>query len=319
MRNNAELLTLVGINESVFACNIQAPCPYKERSLSYAIRVTIPEIGRDPAIEFKECCYIHNVFADSSSTSDFRNDYSSFYHQIQISSETVQFILVDVSTNTETTLNDTTYGTFYAVGSFTENTAFTGFNLEWKKVLSALGEGSYKVITRITRAGILREISSIIYTLKQFSERLVDHTTRIDIVMNGRLEKNGVDFSGLGWKDSIRVPGFFGRREFQFEEDNIIRRDYENRQITMRQSNEYKFQTNLVPSCVTNQIVDFMLYANDIFFNDYNLNNHSYDFVKFPVKVSNNDGTTYAHTTRKAMLNMTFTDKFENNLKRNFN
>jgi hypothetical protein len=136
--------------------------------------------------------------------------------------------------------------------------------------------------------------------------------------MNGLLIKSGVDFSGIGWKHSIRVPGFFGRREPQFEEDNIVNRQYEKRQISMKQTNEFKFQTNLIPDCLTNEILDFMLFANDIYFNDYNLNNHSYDYVKFGVKFASNEGTEYGVKTRKARLNLTFNDKFENNWKRNF-
>lgn len=319
MNNNAELLTLAGIDESLFTCNVQVACPYKERSLSYALGVNIEVPAQDPAEVFKECCYIHNIFADASSTSDFKNDYSSFYHQRQLSNETVDFILFDFETSNEITLNDSTYGQFFDFGTFSENTNLKGYLVEWKKVLSILGEGSYKVITRITRAAIQTEINSITYTLRQFSESLADKTCRIDIVMNGLLEKSGVDFTGTGWKDSIRVPGFFGRREFQLEEDNIINRAFEKRQIQMKQTNEYKFQTNYIPDCVSNQIIDFMLMANDIYFNDYNLNNHSYGFIKFPAKVANNDGSQYVWSSRKVRLNITFNDKFENNLKRNYN
>ena len=156
------------------------------------------------------------------------------------------------------------------------------------------------------------------FTLRQFSSSLANKTTRIDVVMNGSLEKLKVNFTGISWKNSIRVGGFFGRREFQFEEDNIVNRQFESRQVSMKQSNEYKFQTNLIPDCVTNEIIDFLLFGNDIFLNDYNLNNHSYNFVKFPVKFESNDGTEYGVKTRKARLNLIFSDKFKNNLKRNF-
>ena len=49
-------------------------------------------------------------------------------------------------------------------------------------------------------------------------------------------------------------------------------------------------------------------------------NNESIDdnFIKFGVKLASNDGTVYGNKTRKAKLNITFNDKFENNLKRNF-
>lgn len=318
MENTNELLSIVHIDDAGFDCNLDIKCPYKERSLSYAVGVVIPTVGEDPDEVFKECCYIHNVFADANSSADFKNDYSAFYHQRQLANETVDFVLYHYETDTEFDLVDGTFGTYFGFGYFDANIHLKGYLVQWKKVLAEIGEGSFKVIKRQTIVGIPVETNSITFTLRQFSSARADHTVRMDVVMNGRLTKTGVDFTGTGWKHSIRVPGFFGRREPQFEEDNLIDRGYEKRQISMRQTNEFKFQTNLIPYCVTNEIIDFHLFANDIYMNDYNLNNHSYDFVKFGVKLAGNDGTGYGAKTRKARLNLTFNDKFENNIKRNF-
>ena len=117
----------------------------------------------------------------------------------------------------------------------------------------------------------------------------------------------------------LSLDRFFGRREPQLEEDNLIDRNYEKEQISMKQTNEFKFQANKIPDCVTDEIWDFMLLGNHIYMNDYNVNNHSYKFVKFGVKFSGNEGTEYNSKSRKATLNLTFNDKFENNIKRNYN
>lgn len=318
MNNTAELLSIVHTDEEPIGCNVVVRCPYQERSLSYATGVDIPEPGQTPEEIFKECCYTHMIFADLGSTNDFKNDYSGFYHQRQLSNETVNFFLYRFENDTEYALTDGTYGQFFGFGFFDVNIDLKGYLVEWKKVLTVLGEGNYKIIKRITVAGVPVEFESFVFTLKQFSEKLADKTARIDVVMNGRLVKTGVDFTGVGWKHSLRVPGFFGRRDPQLEEDNLITRDYEKRQISMKQVNEYKFQTNKVPSCITDEIWDFLLFANHIYMNDYNLNNHSYDFVKFGVKWSSNEGTEYTSRSRKATINLTFTDKFENNIKRNY-
>jgi len=319
MNNKQELLNIVYTDNSEFECNIEIKCPYKERSLSYAIGVEIPIPSEDPVIAFKECCYTHRVFADLNSSEDFKNDYSSFYHQRQLSTESVDFVLVDLSTDVEHNMNDGTFGLFFDYGSFDSNLDLKGYMIKWKKVLSELGVGNYQIIKRQNIAGIDVEFKSMVFTLKQFTSEKADKTVRVDVVMSGRLIKTGVDFTGTAWKHSIRVPGFFGRREPGIEEDNLINRVYEKRQISIKQTNEWKFQTNSVPSCITNEFWDFILMSNDIFMNDYNLNNHSYDFVKFGVKFASNDGTGYGSKTRKAKLNLTFTDKFENQIKRNFN
>lgn len=317
--NTQELLDIVFIDQEALGCNQIVKCPYQERSISYAVGVSIPTPPESPQEIFKECCYQHNVFADLNSSKDYKNDYSGFFHQRQVSNETVNFILYHFETTTEFPIIDSTYGQFYDFGSFDTNSELKGVKVEWKKVLTAIGEGNFKIVKRINVAGVPVDIDSITFTLKQYSTLIADKTVRIDVVMNGKLEKTGVDFTGTSWKHSIRVPGFFGRREPQYEEDILVNRSFEKRQISMKQTNEWKFQTNQIPFCVTDEILDFILFGNDMYMNDYNLNNHSYNFIKFGVKFASNDGTKYGNRTRKAQLNITFNDKYENNIKRNFN
>ena len=318
MINTTELLESVFINTAELGCNRTPQCVYKERSLSYATGVTVPVPTEDPDEVFRQCCYRHYVYADLNSSTDFKNDYSSFYHQRQLLNESVDFELEEIATGTLHALNDDTYGTYYGFGGFDTNVNLKGVLIQWKNVLNLLGPGPYRIIKTVTVAGVTIEYPSIAYNLSQYSSARADHSVRIDVVMNGFLEETGDDFTGTSWKHSIRLPGFFGRREFQFEEDNLIKRDFEIAQISMKQSNEYKFQTNYIPDCLTNEIANFFLFGNDIFMNDYNLNNHSYNYIKFGVKFASNDGTEYLNSTRKARLNLTFTDKFDNKLKRNY-
>lgn len=313
MQDNSTVLDL-----DAFPFDVNVKCKYSERTLSYANRIVIPTLSQDLDAVFKECCYTHVVLASTSDSADFKNDYSGFYHQRQISNETVNFILYRYSNGLEYPLIDGSYGSFFNFGYFPTNPNLKGYLVRWRKVLQAFGEGSYKIIKRQNIAGILIETSSITFTLKNYSGLLADKTARIDIVMNGRIEKDNVEFKGTGWKHSLRVPGFFGRREPQYTEDNIIESNFNKRQISMTQTNEYKFQTNLIPSCITSEIIDFMLFANDIFMNDYNLNNHTYDYVKFGVKFASNEGTGYSAQSRKARLNLVFNDKFVDRIKRNF-
>lgn len=318
MANTAELLEHVKIDFLDLSCNQEPSCDYDERLLSYAIGIQVPQPAETPEEIFKECCYTHIVLADANSSDDLKNDYSSFYHQRQLSNETVDFVLYEFDTDQEHDLDSSLYGQFFDFGSFSQNPDFKGYVVSWKKVLSELGTGSYKIIKRQTIAGVDFEEESLVYTLRQYSDRNANKTVRMDIVMNGNLQKIGVDFTDLNWKDSIRVRGFFGNREPQFEEDNLVSRLFERRQISMSQTNEYKFQTNLIPSCVTSQIWDFFLFGNDIFMTDYNLNNHSYNFKKFGVKYGGNENTEYNPSSRKVRLNLLFIDKILNNRKNNF-
>ena len=319
MNNNQELRTIVQIDGSEFPCNLVDTCTYKERTLSFATRVQVPVVATvDPGAVFKECCYTHYVYADSASTDDYKNDYSGFYHQRELSSETVTFKLIDLSNSNEYDLNDSTYGQFFGFGSFPENINFTGYRVDWKKVLAVRGVGSYQIKTNIVKIGITTNDLSYAFTLRQYNRLEVDNTTRIDVVVNGLYQKSGVDFTGIGWRHSLRVGGFFGRRNPSYEERNTINRNFNNRQNSIQQTNEYSFQTNIIPDCISNEIFDFILMSDNIYMNDYNLNNPSYDIIKKGVKFASNEGNVYTNTSRKVQLNLIFNDKILNNLKRNY-
>lgn len=318
MNNNSEILSLVYVNQGMFECNEPTNCPYKERTISYAIGVRVPTPAENPDELFKECCYKHFIFADSNSSEDFKNDYSSFYHQRQLSNESCNFFLVKISNNEEFALNNDTYGSYFGYGYFATNLNLKGYLVRWKKVLEELGEGAYRIVKRINIAGVSVEYPSITFNLQQFSTQRANGTWRMDIVMNGKFENSNVDFIGTSWKHSIRVPGFFGNRNPGYVKDNLVKRSFEKKQISMKQTNEYRLQTKLIPSCITNEVFDFMLFADNIFMNDYNLNNHSYDFKKFPVDFESNEDVGYLPHSRKARINLTFSDKYDNNLKRNY-
>lgn len=313
-----EILDLVMINTDDFGCSTaNDTCPNKERTISYAIAVKIPQQPEDYVKEFKECCYTHKVLASSTDDADFKNDYSAFYYQRQ-ANETVSWFLKKVDTDTEYNLNTGLYGSFFYFGYFQSNNRLTGVKINWKSVITSLGVGNYQIVRKIEMFGNEIETYSYTHTLMEYTPDLADKTVRIDVIMNGYLQESNVDFTNTMWEHSLRVPGFFGRRNPTYEEDSLVSREYVDEQISMRQINEYQFQTNLVPSCITNEIFDFILLGNYLFMNDYNANNHSREFVKFGVKLASNSGTVYSANTRKAKLNLVFNKRIVNTIKRNY-
>jgi len=287
-----------------------------KRTRSYAQRVVFPTI---PVSDkgFKECCYENLVLADLNSSGDYKNDYTGFWHFKQISTETCIFTLIELSTLNEFIISDGTYGVFTDFGGFPTQSELTGFKVEWKKVLTLLGEGAYQIRKDIDIAGNTFEILSNTFTLRQFNQDVADKTTRIDIVMNGRLTHyNNANFIGTDWKTSIRTRGFFGRRNPKYEQDNIVYGNLEREQNSMKQVNEYLYEAALLPSCITDELFDFILFGYPMYANDYNLNNHSYGFVKYPIELDKNSGTDYYSAIRDAKINLVFKDPDEKRQKR---
>lgn len=314
----SSLLDLVYLDLEQFSCSKDVDtCINKERTVSYALRVTVPTDISSPGITYKECCYESLVMADTSGKLE-RNDFNGFWYSRQISNESCKFYLIDKSDNSEIELNSNTYGVYKSFNSYSEQPNLTTFVVDWSKVLADLGEGSYQIKKDISITGISYSEKSPVYTLKTFSDLWADKTIRLDVKMDGFLEHLNVNFKDTGFSTSLRVGGFFGRREPKHEQDNIVFRNKKVEPISMKQINEYQFQTELLPECITEQIFDFFLFADEMFMNDYNLNNHSYKYKNKPVKLEKNNNTKYYTENRRARINLVFQDRFVNRNKYNY-
>lgn len=300
--------------ECVAAVN-SANCPDGERGIGYAIKINLPD-APPPDRGFSKCCYLNLVFADSLDSDPYKNDYSGAWFQRDLPNSTCTFKLVDVVTTTEYFLNSATYGTFYDFGN-AANPDLTYYVVDWRKVLNLLGTGAYQIKKELTIAGIAIDIYSDTYTLKEFSIAAADQTVRIDSFMDGKLVKYNTDFKGTGYKTSMRLRGFFGRAEYSFEQDNLAKRDYSYLQNTMSSKREYKFQGLQIPECITDELWNFILFGNELFISDYNGNNHSYKYELVPVKLEGNSGTEFFVTDRGVNINLTFSDRTENDRKIN--
>lgn len=289
----------------------------RERTEATALFVDLPfqeEIDRG----FKECCYKNLVLADQNSSDDEKNDYTGFYFQRQTSTDTCDFVLIRLSDSSEFSLNSGTYGTFKALGSVLNNQNMSTILVDWKSVLTLLGSGGYRIRKDITIGGISITLESNTYHLEQYTTDRADNTIRIDILMNGWLKEHGLKFEAMDFNHSLRVRGFFGNRQVGYDQrNNIYRNKNRNEQSSMEQKNTYVLQTELIPDCISNDVIDFMLLSNDIFINDYNANNHSYKYKKFPVTLSGSDSMEYWSNNRKVRLNLEFEDRYLNKRKTN--
>lgn len=287
-----------------------------KRGLSYAIGVSIPvDLGADKG--FKECGFSQIALADAFSTDDYKNDYKGFFFKQQTPDDTCIFTLIDVNSGDEYVITDDTYGEFIDFGISNTQPRLTIFIIEWKKVLTELDSGCYQIRKDIVIAGVESVELSDTFNLCQFTVEKADGTIRIDCIQNGQLRHLSVDFKGTGFRDSVRVPGFFGNQDSSYTHENIVYSNDVVNQISVIKENEYEMNIDLIPVSITKQIFDFIFLGNEIFVNDYNIDNHSYEFVRLPVEFSNNEGTAYFRGNRNAALRLKFSDRVKNIRKEN--
>jgi hypothetical protein len=295
-------------------------CLYEERTIGYAISLEFPKtepIDRN----FAECCYSNTVFGDLSDTDAYKNDYTSVFYKRQAPSDTVSYQLIGVSTGT-TNLVNSTHGIELAFGN-TEQPDLSYFKVEWRKILSLLGEDIYTIRKVIVMGGIPINVDSLVtYNLTSFSQAKADNTVRIDWTMDGKLEKINTNFKNSDYVNSVRVQGYFGDRKSKIEQDNIVYgskkgQSYYDDQITMSNSYEYLFKAYNIPECVVRPIYNEGIFGNEIFISDYNKNNHSYLYELSPVILVDDNGLEYNVDGRGVNINLTFGDRTKDNRKTN--
>lgn len=300
-----------------FDCNDYS-CDIEERAISKAVRVKLPDVATIVDKGFKECCYRNIVFGDLNSNDPYKNDFNGFFYQLQSSNESCQFVLRNSNTNTDYNITNSNYGIFKNAGSILSNLNLTYFIVEWKKVLSLIGEGNYQIIKKINIGGLTIDVPSNNFILEQFSNVRANGTIRIDSNYNGRMIKYGVDFKNSNFKTSLRTSGFFGNNDPVYTQENLIFSNNEkSEQVYIQKDDKYLFQMINVPECITTEFFEFNLLGNELFCSDYNKNNHSYDLKLVPVILQENSGTKYGPYTRKAIINLTFENRYKNS--RNIN
>ena len=233
--------------------------------------VSLPEVG--PQIDFctcdYECEYINYVFADLTSTEDFKNDKSSFLIGLSDNSSTLDIVLIDSSGN-ETIINDNTLGEYFAKGSFDKTanqTNYAGFIADWKKILTIKGAGQYYFRFTETTFGEEFVTESVKYQLLPYNENIVYKTIRFKFIQNGLIE-SGLDYRGLNWEIQVRIKGKVNKLPSILEKDTYFTPQRKKTQIQSKKIKAFEIETGLIPESIGGLIEENTL-ANDILITNY--------------------------------------------------
>lgn len=261
-----------------------------------------------------DCCFDNLVLAGG--VEKHQNDTTSFLFATEGAADSIAFFLEKETSgvfNEVAILDGSTFGTFFGFGGF-DSPLIIGFKLSWFFVLSAFGEGNYRI--RTDRNTILSQDSvfSVNYNLKTYSPELADHTIWIEWIQNGQIIDE-LDYTGLNWFQAIRLPGFFGERQTEFEEEIWKDTNFNNFQIRNELNFTYKCEIGMIPSCI-GDILPNLLQANTIFITDYNIKNFDYRLIQKPVRLVEINETKY-NNNRQAVYNLTFSDRIDDHIKIN--
>lgn len=286
-----------------------------QRGKSLACVIKLPDDGLEDDRGYLDCCYENQVFYDFGLIDfDFRNDFTGSFARRQDPADLYVFTLTHVQTATVLDLSTGLYGQYFPFGSFIANPDVIGVVVDWNSVKDVSGlEGVFRLEVSWTVAGIAGTTFKGYYKLDEFSYDRADGTVRIDVTMDGYNEKLDIDFTGVGFRDSVRVPGYFGYPKDTIETENLVLQNRDQKQIKKTLNQEFQLEVNPVPSCVAREVVETILTAPNIQISDYNRSNPSYDYKLFDVTLLELGDNSYFSGSRQSGVSATFSPRFLNN------
>ena len=263
-----------------------------------------------------------NFFCDDSETvfglvgdnvPPHKRDFSSF---IARGSNIVFTLLSDCCTEIAT-LDDNTLGTYYA--TFTVQPTYSGFLLDWTKVLDSFGVGDYKVRASFDYNGTSYTIDSHQYHLYNYDPEIANRTVKLEYWQDGNLVNSIFDYTDLlpdGWYNSVRLPAIFGKFSPEVTKD-----DYKSNSYALSQNRDeltltYTLNIELISEKQAFNLINNALLGNRIEITDYDLSKNK---VLRSVPVFLDDISSFEHTGYGSIFaEINFKEATQNRIKRNF-
>ena len=171
----------------------------------------------------KECCVPELVLASiTEPTITWKNDITSAWFKLDTTADTIEFKLYKQVNGVDVLATYQPTKTPVVVNP--NNTDFYA-TIPWKTVLSTDGEGcyTYKLLWNVSGLAGTTEWGE--YQLLTYSTDTAKGTIRLRAVLNQFNNIENIDFTNSKVQDTLRLNGFFGKREPTFVVDNLVYQD----------------------------------------------------------------------------------------------
>lgn len=208
-------------------------------------------------------------------------------------------------------LQDNTYGVIYKLGDIAAFPLYTGYAVNWAKVLDAFGEGFYRIKAAIIKVKVQiviyggipvpiidteeeKCLASEIFKCMAWDCDRADGTVKFETSITGSVGsateyKKVFNLCGVDWYDSIRVPGFFGYPGVPKYIETLL--EHQNGQIdeiNNKALRRFTYHSFYLPRWVHERFEVYGMMADTIFVSDYNINNSDYSIKRKGVRPAGN-------------------------------
>ena len=189
-----------------------------------------------------------------------------------------------------------------------------GFVIDWRQVTDGGGQliqGCYRVRVNWTLAGNSGWFYHGAYQLLEYSVDNAKGTTRLYVVLNDLVRKQGINYKDSGFAGTVRFDGIFGFMQPNYQTENNIHTNRERFKVRNEALRTYELRTSYLNRCATRLIdEDTLLAANQIYVTDHNAANHD-RYYDFPVILSEEESPSFEYPIGSVFAKITakFLDK----------
>lgn len=268
--------------------------------------------------------YINLVLADLSDANVYFNDSNTFMFRFDAWYSllyTTEIILQELVGNTWTdiaNLNDNTYGTYIPYNTYALHPEYCGYQVAWREVLDAFGEGIFRIKTTIVGGIIDACAASEPFCLKEWTCENAKNTVKFEATLtNGKIgdatnPAQLYDICGVTYTDSIRFEGFFGWEKAEFKRKNV---EYNNGIIYKVRDEAIKtfaLLTGRLPKWLHDRFKAYGLMADTLLVSDYNYNNADYNVKRKGVVCESGYEPDWRQYSRFAKVRVEFKENQQN-------
>lgn len=272
----------------------------------------------------ERCCFKMKVLADSASSNQFKNDVTGAYFSFPLLIASVVLSLykddeVVVATMVTGALGDRSDYGFHE----DEGKKYIGYQLNWKGILAAHGEGEYYVRATGTYIyGGTTTQDSFTWCLYQYTVARAEGTVRIETTHNGvigdyLIDEDTKSFKDLSWYNSIRLEGQVFGEKSEFEQEVIQYNSGTKIDVKLDQNPIYTLNLLPIPNFLHRYLKIEVLLADNILITDYNTDNPLKPIVQKAVLFQGNYEPEWRGKNPNAAVNIQLEQKI-NNLRKRF-
>jgi hypothetical protein len=281
-----------------------------------------------PTDSLFNCCgdFSFKVLANTASNDEHQNDVTGFLWWFNSVVDVADLTLWKYQNGAYAQVaafTDDTYGTNYAYGFYENNQSekFVGYQLAWKEVLNAFGEGSYKVKCAVELGyGGTSTLESQEYCLKTYTAARANGTVKVEYYLNGIIgdisnDKKKVDLGTLNWYNAMRLRGYFGFPSSTYKNEYIRYQPGNEVWVESDQDQEFEMKILYTFPYVHRVFRTNVMQADQIFITDYNKNNETQYVQKEVIPASEYKPTWYKLKSKLASVELKFKPAYNNNKK----